>query len=104
MLRYVQNELYRIVETRDRAEICKNPLSPREKEILLWVGEGLTSKGIADKLRISFRTVEHHLAVIQRKLSVTNRQQAVTRAISLGFILPLNTYNAPRDPSVRLII
>lgn len=61
-------------------------LTPREKEVLLWVGEGLTSKGIADLLGISFRTIEHYLVDIQRKLGVTNRQQAVARAVNMGII------------------
>jgi len=63
-------------------------LTPREKEVLAWVGEGLTSKAIADHLGISFRTVEQYVANIQRKLSVSNRQQAVTKAVNLGIITP----------------
>jgi len=81
----------------------QNPLTPREKEVLLWVGEGLTSKAIADRLGISYRTVEHYLATIQRKMNVANRQQAVTKAACLGFILPVNFYNTPTDPAVKLI-
>jgi len=63
-------------------------LTPREKEVLVWVGEGLTAKAIADCLGISFRTVEQYVANIQRKLSVSNRQQAVTKAVNLGIITP----------------
>jgi DNA-binding CsgD family transcriptional regulator len=63
-------------------------LTPREKEVLMWVGEGLTSKAIADHLGISFRTVEQYVANIQRKLDVSNRQQAITKAVNLGIICP----------------
>jgi len=63
-------------------------LTPREKEILLLVGEGLTAKAAADRLNISFRTVEHYLASVQRKLEVSNRQQAIAKAVNLGIIVP----------------
>jgi DNA-binding CsgD family transcriptional regulator len=63
-------------------------LTPREKEILIWVGDGLTSKAIAENLGISHRTVETYIANIQRKLDVSNRQQAVTKAVNLGVIVP----------------
>jgi DNA-binding CsgD family transcriptional regulator len=99
LLRYVHEAILHIT-LKSGTNIYRNPLTPRQKEILLWVGEGLTSKAIADHLGMSFRTVEHHLAEIQRKLNVSNRQQAVTKAISLGFVLPINT---PRDLNITLI-
>ncbi len=80
--------------------IYRDPLTRRQKEILLWVGEGMTSKAIAARLGMSYRTVEHHLAEVQRKLNVSNRQQAVTKAVSLGFILPVNV---EKDPVVTFI-
>ncbi len=103
ILRYVQESIFRVALKTDH-EILHNPLSSRQKEILLWIGEGLTSKAIADKLGISYRTVESYLEEIQKKLNVSNRQQAVTRAVSLGFVLPLNLYQAPRDQAVRLVL
>ncbi|MGD8937457.1 MAG: helix-turn-helix transcriptional regulator, partial [Thiogranum sp.] len=39
-------------------------------------------------LRISERTVTFHLQNVQGKLGVSNRQQAVARAVSLGIIEP----------------
>jgi DNA-binding CsgD family transcriptional regulator len=103
LLRYVQEEIFRVALPAGD-NLYHNPLSARQKEILLWVGEGLTAKGVAQKLGISYRTVESYLEEIQRKLRVANRQQAVSRAISLGYILPLNTYQAPRDRAVRLVL
>lgn len=102
MMRYVHEAILRIaMET--GVTPYRNPLTRREREVLLWVGEGLTSKAIADRLGISYRTVEHYLAVIQRKMDVANRQQAVTKAVCLGFILPINLYQTPKDPMVKLI-
>jgi DNA-binding CsgD family transcriptional regulator len=102
LVRYVHEAILRVA-MESAATPYHNPLTRREKEVLLWVGEGLTSKAIADRLGISFRTVEHYLAVIQRKMSVANRQQAVTKAVCLGFVLPVNMYQTPSDPVVKLV-
>lgn len=63
-------------------------LSPREAECLLWTAYGLRSKEIADKLGITTKTVEHHLAKAKDKLGSKNRVDAVMRAVSLGLIRP----------------
>jgi len=52
-------------------------ISAREHEILLLVIEGLDSKQIADKLNISFRTVQSHRQNIMKKFKVTNTAQLV---------------------------
>ena len=103
ILRYVQDEILRIA-TVNNENVYVNPLSARQKEVLLWVGEGLTSKEIAEKMGISFRTVESYIVEIQNKLDVSNRQQAVTRAVSLGYILPLNIYDPLRGREVKLVM
>ena len=63
-------------------------LSEREKECLLWSAEGKTSWEIAQILGVSERTVIFHLQNAADKLRVTNRQQAVARAVSAGLITP----------------
>ncbi|MEO5336557.1 MAG: LuxR C-terminal-related transcriptional regulator [Magnetospirillum sp. WYHS-4] len=63
-------------------------LSPREAECLLWTAYGLRSKEIAEKLGITTKTVEHHLAKAKDKLGSKNRVEAVMRAVSLGLIRP----------------
>jgi LuxR family transcriptional regulator len=105
ILRYVQDEILRIA-TKNNENIYENPLSNRQKEVLLWVGEGLTSKEIAEKMGISFRTVESYIVEIQNKLDVSNRQQAVTRAVSLGYILPLSVYDPLRmvNREIKLVL
>lgn len=54
-------------------------LSPREIEVLALVTDGLTDREIADRLTLSARTIEAHVASILRKLDVPNRA-AATRA------------------------
>jgi len=54
----------------------KNILSQRELEILKYVGEGFTSKEIADFLSISINTVSRHRQNILEKLNVKNSIKA----------------------------
>lgn len=51
-------------------------LSPREREVLALVAEGLPNKLIARRLEISERTVKAHLTSIFAQLGVTDRTQA----------------------------
>ena len=50
-------------------------LTDREREIIDYIGKGLTNKEIATRLDISFITVRHHLSRIFSKLGTTNRQR-----------------------------
>ena len=56
-------------------------LSPREKEILAHLVEGLTKKEIANKLFLSFHTIDNHLRNIYTKLQVQSRTSAVSKAL-----------------------
>jgi len=57
-------------------------LSCRELEVLKWVGQGKRSKEIGFILAISENTVKYHLSNVFMKLDVTNRTQAITKAIN----------------------
>lgn len=61
-------------------------LTGREEEILFSVGQGLSNRDIAERLRISSITVRHHLTSIFGKLDVNNRQQLLLRAYECGFL------------------
>jgi DNA-binding NarL/FixJ family response regulator len=61
-------------------------LTPREREILELLAEGLTMRQIGRRLAISPRTVETHVAKLYRKLAVRTRVQAIAKAASLGLI------------------
>ncbi len=50
-------------------------LTPRELEVLALVSEGLTDAGIAERLLISRRTAEHHVASILAKVGVGSRRE-----------------------------
>lgn len=63
-------------------------LTERETECLLWAAEGKTSWDTAQILDISERTVQFHLRNAAHKLNVSNRAQAVARAVAQGHITP----------------
>ncbi len=49
---------------------AENPLTPREREVLRGIANGLTNKEVASRLGISHRTVETHRESIMRKLGI----------------------------------
>ena len=63
----------------------ENPLSERELEVLRLTAEGLANKDIAQRLDLSPRTVQTHLANTFEKLDVTTRTQAVIFALRMGW-------------------
>ncbi len=56
-------------------------LSPREKEVLTGLVDGLSYKMIADRLEISFETVRSHIKRIYEKLHVHNNAEAVAKTL-----------------------
>jgi DNA-binding NarL/FixJ family response regulator len=66
-----------------KAEVAEvyQPLTPREREILKLMSEGLPNKTIASRLKISERTVTTHVANIYAKLHVNNRVSAIQEAM-----------------------
>jgi DNA-binding NarL/FixJ family response regulator len=52
-------------------------LTPREREVIDLVCQGLRNKEISDRLHISEATVSHHLTAIFRKLEVADRTSLV---------------------------
>src|SRR5919199_4833790 len=62
------------------------PLTGREEEVLRLLAEGLTNPEIAYQLQLSLATVKVHVGHIIAKLGVSDRTQAVVRAIHLGLL------------------
>ncbi len=63
-------------------------LSGREREVLQLIGEGYTSKEIAEKLGIAERTAEAHRASVMAKLGIHKVNDLVRLAIREGLIAP----------------
>jgi DNA-binding NarL/FixJ family response regulator len=62
-------------------------LTPREREVLQLLAEGLANKAIAQQLTISEHTVKFHVNAIMSKLGAQSRTAAVVRATRLGLVV-----------------
>jgi DNA-binding NarL/FixJ family response regulator len=62
-------------------------LTPRERQVLALLAEGLVNKQIAARLRISEHTVKAHIAAIFAKLDAGTRAEAVVTAARLGLLM-----------------
>lgn len=62
-------------------------LTPREREVLQLMAQGLDNRAIAERLVISFTTVRGHVQRVLGKLGAHSKLQAVARAAEHGLIL-----------------
>ena len=60
-------------------------LTPREREILELIAQGLTNNAIAERLVLSPKTVRNQVSTIFRKLQVGSRGEAIARARDAGY-------------------
>jgi DNA-binding CsgD family transcriptional regulator/tetratricopeptide (TPR) repeat protein len=69
-----------------RAATRANPagLTQRQLAVLALLREGMTNAEIADRLVVSVRTVDHHVAAVLGKLGVRSRREAAAAAQELG--------------------
>ena len=63
-----------------------DPLSEREREVLVLVAQGYTTQQIADQLVLSPKTVETYRARLTEKLGLRGRAQLVRYAIEKGLL------------------
>jgi DNA-binding NarL/FixJ family response regulator len=80
----VQEVLAKVVRTGGTRPLEK--LTPREREVLVGIARGLTSKEIGAQFNISSRTVETHRAALMRKLDVRSIALLTQLAIREGLV------------------
>ncbi len=80
----------------DSDEGFPEPLTERELEVLVYLGEGLSNQEIANKLYLAEQTVRWYNTHIYSKLNVNSRREAVERAQTLGLLT-----EAPIVPAVK---
>ncbi|MGO1608059.1 MAG: response regulator transcription factor, partial [Brevibacterium yomogidense] len=63
-------------------------LTPREREVLALVGQGMSNAEIVDSLVLAEPTVKTHVGRILMKLEARDRVQAVVFAYDAGIVTP----------------
>jgi DNA-binding NarL/FixJ family response regulator len=63
------------------------PLTPREREVLALLAEGLGNKAIAARLGVSEHTAKFHVNAILGKLGAASRAEAIVVAARRGLVL-----------------
>jgi DNA-binding NarL/FixJ family response regulator len=58
------------------------PLTPRERDVLALVADGLTNSEIADRLRLSHGTIKYYVSSILGKLGVERRLAAARHPVA----------------------
>jgi predicted ATPase/DNA-binding CsgD family transcriptional regulator/Tfp pilus assembly protein PilF len=84
-------------------EIPNSVLTRREREVAALVAEGLTNRGIAQRLFISERTADGHLEHIREKLGVTSRAQVATWFVGQPHEAPVAGSRSVMDPAVTVL-
>jgi DNA-binding NarL/FixJ family response regulator len=73
-------------ESHREAQALSEKLTPREREVLQALAEGLSDKEIAQRLHVGVGTVHSHVANILSKLEVSSRLQVLVFAVRHGLV------------------
>jgi NarL family two-component system response regulator LiaR len=73
--------LIEVARTADEGPALGHDLTPRERQVLALMVEGLNNPQIGERLVISVTTVRSHVSNIFSKLGVSNRAEAITLAL-----------------------
>lgn len=63
-------------------------LTPREREVLLWLCKGFRNDRISEKMNVAVVTVNFHMQSIKQKLDAKTREHAVAIAVTRNLIEP----------------
>jgi NarL family two-component system response regulator LiaR len=80
----IARRLLREVSGHDDALLPREPLTPRETDVLRLMARGLSNDAIAHELSVSEPTVRTHVSAVLAKLRVKNRTQAALYALRIG--------------------
>ncbi|MHB8753427.1 MAG: response regulator [Candidatus Acidiferrales bacterium] len=85
---YLSPEVSRAVVQayQNKTELCAEPLSPRERQVLQLIAEGKKTKEVAEVLDISVKTAETHRTRIMEKLDIHETAGLVRYAIRRGLV------------------
>jgi DNA-binding NarL/FixJ family response regulator len=78
--------LVRERESSHEAQLASDKLTPREREVLQALAQGLSDKEIAQRFHVGVGTVHTHVSSILSKLEVSSRLQALVFAVRHGIV------------------
>jgi LuxR family transcriptional regulator, maltose regulon positive regulatory protein len=84
LMRLIQGRAGAVAQPEAHGLELVEPLSPREREVLVLVADGLSNQQIAARLVLSLRTIKFHTTNIYGKLGVKSRTEAVSVARRRG--------------------
>lgn len=68
------------------SSVLPEELSPRERDVLSLIGDGLSNAEISERLFLTVNTVKTHIKSAYRKIGVDRRSQAVIWAYTHGLV------------------
>jgi DNA-binding NarL/FixJ family response regulator len=71
-----------------KAEKPKDPLTPRERQVLQLIAESKSTKDVASLLGISVKTAESHRSRLMQKLDIHDTAGLVRYAVRRGMVQP----------------
>lgn len=74
------------LQSRKSVRVPKDPLSPRQRQVLQLVAEGKTTRGVADAIGVSVKTAETHRLNLMKKLDIHDTAGLVRYAIDHGIV------------------
>ncbi len=83
---FTPRSIAQLLNTRREVESQLERLTPREKEVLRMMAEGMASRDIAKKLGISYTTVRTHIRSLGSKLGVHSKLEAIVKARELALV------------------
>ncbi len=83
---FTPRTIAKLLNSRREVEAQLERLTPREKEVLRLMAEGIPSRDIAARLGISYTTVRTHIRSLGSKLGVHSKLEAIVKARELALV------------------
>ena len=94
---FTQEQRRRAKDWRENVQAVWEGLTPRKREVLRLLTEGLSNREIAEHLHIVEKTVEKHIGEILHKLGVASRTEAVLWVLDAGLDKACGMVGKPPD-------
>lgn len=83
---FTPRSIAQLLSSRREIDAQLERLTPREKEVLRLMAEGISSRDIAKELGISYTTVRTHIRSLGSKLGVHSKLEAIVKARELALV------------------